>query len=404
MKKLISIILIICFLASCTLNQTVEPIILNESEATVEGVAAVVVANNQFAFELFSQIDNEDNIFFSPYSISTALAMTYEGARGSTAEEMQAVFHFPDELRQNNALIYNNLNAVQDEYKLNTANALWTSQDYVFLPEYLTTVETYYGGKAQSVDFNDAEKASEIINTWVEQQTNNKIKDLISSDNINSETKLILTNAIYFKGKWEYPFKESNTKDKEFTTFTGESVQVPMMYAEKYYKYAETDDVQVLEIPYEGDTISMIIILPKENFDSLNLSTETIDEYTRMLNHEEVIVYLPRFTFKTKYSLNSHLIELGMPAAFSSTKADFSGMTSSNDLYIGFVIHQAFIEVNEEGTEAAAATAVGVETTSLGPEETEPYMFNANHPFVFIIKDNETGTILFIGKVNNPLE
>lgn len=417
MKKILYILLIACFLISVT-SCSIEKEHLNETKSTTEGVAALVTANNQFAFELYSQIDNtdEENIFFSPYSISTALAMTYEGARGSTAEEMQAVFHFPDDMRQNNAWIYNSINAIENEYQLNTANALWTSQNYVFLQEYLGIVENYYGGKAQSIDFNNAEKASEIINNWVEEQTNNKIKNLISPDQIIPLTKLVLTNAVYFKGKWKYPFEEDNTEDREFKTSTGQRIfdeesiilTVPMMYIKEDFKYAETDDVQILEMPYEGDNISMIIILPKilpkENIDSLELNAQTLNNYTDMLNRETVKVYIPKFTFKTRYSLNENLVNMGMPSAFSPINADFSGMTGSPDLFIGFVVHKAFIEVNEEGTEAAAATALGFDETTAMPSENIIYTFNADHPFLFIIKDKETGLILFMGKVNNPLE
>lgn len=381
----------------------------DENGVTEEGLDSVVSANNQFALDLYSEFkDEEGNIFFSPYSISTALAMTYEGARGQTAEEIQSVFHFPadDTVRRPAfARVYNELNREDKEYQLHTANALWAEQTYQFLPEYLNTVEKYYGGKTTNLDFiTKTEKSRKTINNWVENQTNNKIKDLIPKGAIDVMTRLVLTNAIYFKGEWVKQFDEEDTSEQDFRVSSDKTVKVPMMRLtgeEAEFNYAETENLQILEMPYSGEELSMLILLPKENdLGALeeSLHTEKLDEWRKMIKEQRVNVYIPKFTFETKYTLNNYLKQMGMPTAFSDN-ADFSGMTGNRDLFIGFVIHQAFVEVNEEGTEAAAATAVGMALTAM-PEPTP--VFRADHPFIFMIQERETGNILFLGKVADP--
>jgi serpin B len=397
-------IVLVIFLSGCV-KQPLQT--ADDTGATIEGVNAVVNANNQFAFEFYSELNKNEqgNLFFSPYSISTALAMTYEGAKGKTAEEMQAVFHFPEESvrKPNFARIYNQLNKEDKKYELSTANALWAQQDFKFLDEYFNTTERYYGGKATNLDFiGETEKSRQTINSWVEEQTNNKIKDLIPNGQINSMTRLVLTNAIYFKGTWVYQFDKKDTREMDFKITPDNIVKTPIMYLDNddaKFNYTETDDLQILEMPYEGEEISMLILLPKENLESLEeLNAEKLAEYKNMLTEQEVTIYLPKFTFDTKYRLNDQLKQMGMPTAFSSEAADFSGMTGNRDLFISFVIHQAFVDVNEEGTEAAAATAVGMELTSARPTNT----FLADHPFIFIIQQKDTGNILFMGRVTDP--
>lgn len=382
---------------------------IDDSGSTVEGIKSVVTANNQFAFELYSEYKSkEGNIFFSPYSISTALAMTYEGARGKTAEEIQSVFHFPEEnvRRPAFAKLYNEINKKDKKYQLNTANALWAQKDFQFLSEYFNIVEKYYGGKVTNLDFvGETEKSRLTINKWVEEQTNNKIKDLIPLGILDSMTKLVLTNAIYFKGTWVYQFDKKDTKELDFKVTSENIVKVPMMYLnneEAKFNYAETNNLQVLEMLYKGEELSMLILLPKDNLGSLekNLDAKKIEEYRNMLKAEYIeAIYLPKFKFETKYFMADTLKEMGMPTVFSDS-ADFSGMTGKRDLFISQVIHQAFVEVNEEGTEAAAATAVIMEKgISVGPRTP---VFRADHPFIFIIQEKATGNILFLGRVINP--
>lgn len=384
----------------------------DDSQATLEGIAALVRANNQFAIDVYAKIaadGNNNNVFFSPYSISSALAMTYEGARGATAEEMQSVFYFPDvktEHRAAAAAIYNKLNAAQADYTLRTANALWVENDYQLLETYTEPVTKYYAGNVRNLDFaTAADESRKTINTWVADNTEDKIKDLIPPGMVTAATRLVLTNAIYFKGDWETQFDELLTRDQDFRVNSEKTVQVPMMRLtgdEAEFNYAETDSVQVLELPYQGDELSMLLLLPKEGGLSqlhAELSSEQLSGWREDLSRQRVDVFLPRFTFEHKQALNQPLIELGMPTAFSPG-ADFSGMTGGRDLYIGAVVHQAFIEVNEEGSEAAAATAVGMRQVSAAINP----VFRADHPFMFMIQDKETGNILFMGAVNNPVE
>ncbi|MFH1786053.1 MAG: serpin family protein [archaeon] len=382
----------------------------DDSQATPEGVSGLIGSNTQFALAAYSELKADgENLFISPWSISTALAMAYEGARGETAEEMLGVFHFPEDdtaRRSSFASLYNRLNAEGKAYKLHTANALWAQQDYKFLDGYLTTVESYYGGKATNVDFlRETEKSRITINTWVEGQTNNKIKDLFPEGTITPDTSFVLTNAVYFKGDWLKQFDKADTRDEDFRVSPYKTVKVPMMKLtgeEANFKYTETDDLQILEMPYVGEQLSMLVLLPKDGDISAlenSLSLEKLSEWRAKLQAEDVDVYLPKFTFETKYDLTNSLISMGMPTAFSPAKADFSGMDGTRNLYIGIVLHQAYIDVNEEGTEVAAATGVAMKFTGF---PMPPKIFRADHPFLFIIQETETGNIIFIGKVADP--
>jgi len=389
---------------------TPEPVpVANDKGATPAGINSVISANDQFALDLYSQLKNsEGNIFFSPYSISTALAMTYEGARGKTADEMQAVFHFPTDgnLRKSSfAAIHNQLNKPDAKYKLNIANALWAQNDYKFLNDYLTTLQQYYAGKATNVDFkNSTEEARQTINKWVESKTNNKIKDLFPQGSLNNMTRLVLTNAIYFKGTWIKQFEKSQTKDEDFRVSSTDTIKVPMMRRtdkNAKFNYAETDNLQILEMPYEGDKLSMMILLPKnDSLSSLesSLTLEKINDWRSKLKEQRVDVFMPKFTFDTKYFMNDTLAKMGMPTAFTKA-ADLSGMDGTQNLLIQKVIHQAFVDVNEEGTEAAAGSGVSVGLKSIAPQTT---IFRADHPFVFAIQDKDNGNILFLGRVVNP--
>ena len=387
-----------------------EPPEVNASGSTQQGVQEVVNANNQFAFDLYSEIDKEDeNIFYSPYSISAALAMTYEGAEGQTAEEMKSVFHFPEKniLRPNFAAIYNEINKKNKDYELKTGNALWVQQDFPFLRNYLDTVETYYGGKATNLDFvTKTEESRQTINSFIEQQTNNKIKDLIPPGVLGAMTRLVLTNAIYFKGTWEWEFDKADTHEMDFKITPNNIVKTQMMYMnpeKTSFNYLENQDMQILELPYKDKEISMLILLPKENLNNIksSLSSENLKEWKSQMQKTSLDeIYLPKFEFDTKYFMEKTLSALGMPTAFSNN-ADFSGMTGNKDLFIDSVIHQAYVKVDEKGTEAAAATAVVMIATSIGPDA-ERTIFKADRPFIFLIQENETGNILFLGKVVDP--
>ncbi len=384
------------------------PAKLDDTGSTEQGIQEVVKANNQFALELYSKLneDEEGNIFYSPYSIFSALAITYEGAGGQTAEEMESVFHFPEKsiLRPNYAALFNSINRERTKYELRTANALWTHYDYTFIEDYTNRIESFYGGKATNVDFvSETEKSRQLINKYIEKQTKDNIKELIPPGSIDSMTRLVITNAIYFKGAWEWEFDESDTSEQEFTISSNNVVSTPMMYMdpeETKFNYANLEDLQILELPYKGDKISMLILLPKINLDAIepSFTAEKLYEYKDQM-HETSLdgIYLPKFEFDTKYFMKEALSSLGMPNAFEEN-ANFSGMTTAEALHISRVIHQAYVKVDEEGTEAAAATAVGMFATSMPP------IFSADHPFIFIIQDKETGNILFMGRVFDPTD
>ena len=409
MKHILLLFLVIILINGCVKAlENPEEIIPTaaDSKATNEGVGIVVGANNQFALDLYLKFkDEEENIFFSPYSISTALAMTYEGARGKTAEEMRSVFYFPedDDIRRYSfARIYNQINKKEKKYKLHTANALWTQIDYSFLDEYLDVVEKYYAGKATNLDFgNETEKSRETINGWVEERTNNKIKDLIPAGILNADTRLVLTNAIYFKGTWLLQFNKEYTRQEDFKVNPEKTVKVDMMnLIDEEFNYGETEELQVLEMLYDGEELSMLVILPKEdNLKSAEdlLSLKKLNELRNALTKQKVDVYIPKFKFETKYFMKETLMEMGMSSAFGG--ADFSGMNGTKNLFIDNVIHQAFVEVNEEGTEAAAATALVMKEAI-----SEKIVFNADHPFIFMIQEREIGNILFMGRVFDPTQ
>jgi len=385
-------------------------------------INSIVRGNNEFAFDLYSKLrDKEGNLFLSPYSISTALALAYCGARGETESQMATTLHLPTAPGETTALkdtlaqmrfhsafgkIIKDLNERGEKggYQLNVANALWGQKGYGFLEEYLEQIETNYRGKLNEVDFIRAgETARRTINKWVEKKTNNKIKNLIPKGVLDSMTRLVLTNAIYFKGNWARQFKKDKTKDAPFTLVDGEKVDAAMMNQTAEFGYMETGSFQGLELPYVDDELSMIIMLPKE-IDGLDkfektLTVENLSKWMSKFRKREVVVSVPKFKMTSQFGLASVLKSMGMTDAFSSN-ANFSGINGKRDLFISAVIHKAYVDVNEEGTEAAAATGVVMKLTSIGPARTP--VFKADHPFLFLIRDNHSGSILFIGRVMNP--
>ncbi len=412
-------------LAGCTGLQQPGPSAPQETPTPIPAVSlpsassdTVVDANNRFSLDLYSRLADDPefrdgNLFFSPFSLSSALAINYEGARGNTADEIRSVFHFPDNrsvllsgFEETIARVNGNANA----YTLRTANAMWAEQTHPFLPDYISTADRYYGAKTTNLDFIHAPDESRItINRWVEDRTGDRIKDLIPAGAIDSNTRLVITNAIYFKGTWVKQFDPEKTVDADFLTGRGTTVKVPMMQRTDetaVYGYAETDTFQVLEMPYESGTgteISMLVLLPKGNDlqeIEQSLGSGELRDLREALQSRQVKVFFPRFTMETKYFLPRVLSAMGMPLAFTGA-ADFSGMDGSGDLFITDVIHQAFVEVNEEGTEAAAATAV-IMGKGAAPREDEVPVFRADHPFIFIIQDSGTGNILFMGRMSDP--
>ena len=366
--------------------------------------------NTLFTLDLYNQLKMTDgNLFFSPFSIFTALAMTWAGARENTAVQMAETLHFTEKPARFHRVIgdlISQLNAVQKEtdVELSIANAIWAQKGYQFLDEFFRIVQQSYQADLKQVDFSSAaESARQAINAWVEQQTNEKIKDLLPSNVLNALTRLVLVNAIYFKGFWDNQFKSRDTREMEFWLLTEVAVKVPMMHQEHQFGYWENDWLQIIEMPYKEESLSLIVLLPKEKTGITDLEQklnfENMMAWQSRLRKRKVIVFFPKFKIESQFSLGQTLSLMGMPDAFDPELADFSAMVGQKELYISAVIHKAFLEVNEEGSEAAAATGVVVGVTSIAPS---PPIFKADHPFVFFIRDNKSQSILFLGRVLNP--
>ena len=374
--------------------------------------AAIVQGDNQFAVDMHAQLDREQpgkNLFFSPTSISLALAMTAAGARGPTQSEMAKVLHLDADLAQAHTHYHQLLkqwNAVGEmrAYQLRVANRLWGQKGYAIRPEFLTLTRQQYGAEMLLVDFAEAAAASREINHWVEEQTNGKIKDLIPPGSLDAMTRLVLTNAVYFKGDWVRPFDKQNTREEDFTVSAQGKVKVPLMHQQTKMGYAEEETFQVLEMLYAGRELSMVVLLPKKMDGLPELEKAiTVDKLAWLMSKlrvHEVNTYLPKFKLETSFGLNPTLEAMGMKRAFSR-EADFSGISSAEALYISAVLHKAYVDVNEEGTEAAAATGVMMGALAMRRPEPIP-VFRADHPFLFLIRDTKAGSILFMGRLNNP--
>jgi serpin B len=372
-----------------------------------EDVAAVVKGDNAFAFDLYAKLKADDgNIVFSPYSISSALAMTYAGARGETERQMAEVLHFSldqDRLHAAMAELTKGLNkrGGEGKYELAVANRLWGQKGMHFLPAFLDLNKKFYGAGFEAVDFAaDPEKARAIINAWADEQTRGKIKEPVPKGAITSDTALALANAIYFKGKWASQFDPKNTKDAPFFVSAKEQVTVPMMFQKSDFVWGGDEGLQFVELPYVGEELSMLVLLPEDKDGLAGLEAKLSPEFLEQLlasGHKgKVQVYLPRFKLEFGAELSDVLQKMGMTDAFGN--ADFSGMTGAGGLSISQVIHKAMVDVNEEGTEAAAVTVVLMGKTAVEL----PIIFRADHPFLFLIRDHKTNSILFMGRVENP--
>jgi serpin B len=368
----------------------------------------VVEGNNRFAFDLYRELGagGSGNLFFSPTSISVALAMTLAGARGDTEQAMTAALRLPEGSGVHPA--FGSLMAAfndrgGDAYQLHVANRLWVHTGTRLLPQYLELTRRHYGAEPASVDYvRKTEEARLAINTWVAERTADRIRDLVPPGALDRMTRLVLTNAVYFKGTWLKQFEKAATQNATFHVSVGEQVEVPLMVQSCHCRYGEQPGLQIIELPYKGGELSMVVLLPKE-IDGLKelesrLSPGILEPWLSSLTQREVMVYLPRFRMESEFQLEQSLAKLGMGSAFSPD-ADFSGLDGTRELYLSAAIHKAFVEVNEEGTEAAAATAVVVRAASAAAP---PPLFRADRPFVFMIRHQPTGSILFLGRVVRP--
>lgn len=371
--------------------------------------ASVIDANNKFALDFYSYaIQDDKNVFFSPLSIMTAFGIVYEGANNSTADEMQKVFGFPIEEQKRKKEFQSILKGFEDnrllgpQYTLHMANALWVADHFEPKKEYIDTAQTYYDSTVEKVDFV-SDSGANTINDWVKKQTQNKIEELVKPEDTDEMTALIITNAIYFKGDWVTPFKQYKTQQRDFHINEKDTVQVDMMHMGKpKINYVENDLLQMIQLPYKGDKVSMLVLLPKDmgGLDALEqqLTVENLSLWKNGLEEKMTGLYLPKFTTTTEIDLKETLFQMGIRVAFDSNDADFSGI-SDKQIFIASAIHKAFVNVDEKGTEAAAATAAIAELQS-GPS----HMFRADHPFVFIIQDDTNDDILFVGRIVNPIQ
>ena len=377
---------------------------------------------NAFNWELYEKLaaeSEDENIFYSPYSIYEAMSMTWNGAMGDTAFEMQKAMHFMLPPNQWNPLMKNLhdtlLSRGQDtggadggKFQLSVANALWGQDGFNIAPAFLDALNEFYGAGFQLVDYiGDTEAARNKINTWVEDETENKIKDLISPNMLDKSTRLVLTNAIYFNAAWEKQFEEGYTQEQPFTLLDGSEISTDMMRQESTFRYTEGQDYQAASLPYKDDEISMVVILPApgkfkeiETAKGENSVWKLIDGLYSKGGYQKLDLQLPKFRIETQALLADILTAMGMPLAFSNA-ADFTGITKDEPLKIDQVVHKAFVEVDENGTEAAAATAVLAKATA-APVPVPVVEFNCNRPFIFVIRDNATGAILFTGRVADP--
>lgn len=384
--------------------------------ATEPDMVPLVQGNTAFALDLYGQLRTQGgNLFLSPYSISSALAMTYAGARANTAVEMEKSLHFTGGQAGTHpafAALQARLAEIEKkgDVQLAVANSLWPHLSHPFLPEYLAQVKGAYDAVITPLDFaGDTEGARRTINRWVEQKTRDKIKDLIPPGNLDALTRMVLVNAIYFKGSWAVPFKPAQTAPADFTVSADAKVRVPMMSQIRGMPHADFPDCQVAKLLYAGGELSMLVVLPKEKAGlaalEARLSPEQLTEWRTGLSEQQVRLFLPKFKLTWGVSeLKEPLRVLGMVDAFRDDgAADFSGMDGQfHWLYIGAVLHKAFVEVNEEGTEAAAATAVVMQVRSMRPPP--QVEFRADHPFLFMIQEEASGAILFMGRVVDPTQ
>ncbi|MCA8990107.1 MAG: serpin family protein [Planctomycetaceae bacterium] len=379
-----------------------------EPEIPVEQLKAAAMSGNQFAIDLQKILSASDgNWFSSPASISTALAMTATGAKNQTLQEMQSVLHAGADSSawlQSMGGLSQLLNSKGEGHVLRMVNQLWGQKTYPFHKEFLQRLEREFAAALQELDFQkQPEQCRQTINSWVSSQTEERIQDLLPSGSITALTRMVLTNAIYMKADWLHGFNKTHTKPQPFFITEDETVNAPLMTQKKKFGYAENETAQVISLPYKTGDLSMVVLLPKSRTGlaelEASLTVEQLNAWHSLLRTREVRLYLPRFKMESSFNLNHTLGQLGMPTAFG-TDADFTGISDAEDLYLSDVVHKAFVEVDELGTEAAAATGVVVTARAAPPQYPT---FRADHPFLFLITHQPTQAILFMGRLQRPV-
>ena len=395
-----------------TTDPSIHDVAVSRAAGVIQGEPAVIpdaiaVANNGFAVDFYREVAaKDDNIFFSPTSMFVAFSALYEGARGNTADQMQQVFGFEPDLQARynaTAHLMSSVNRDDPNATLEMANALWPALQFVPSDSYVDAVRSVYLADVERVDFTGG--GVDRINSWASEKTHGKIEEVLTPDAVDASTFLVITNSIYFNGSWTVPFPEEDTVNHDFWKRPSESVKTDFMRVQDRFDYASSDGVQIIRMPYVGDRLSMLVILPndRDGIGSLEsgVSAGQMAQWKQSMQSHEVNVFMPKFTMETSYSLPAYLSSLGMVDVFDDSLADLSGIApvEPNGLYVSEAIHKAYVDVNEVGTEAAAITAVVLDFTSAQPP---PPMFIANHPFIFIIQDDESGAILFMGRLSDP--
>ena len=405
MRAFVASLLSVLLLAGCSLTGPDESIQPDPPRALTAAEQQVVASDNQFGLKLFRTLSDEaagENVFISPMSVSMALGMTLNGAADETRAAMeQALEHAglsEAEINESYRGLIDLLTTLDPEVTLAIANSIWHDQRFGVEPDFIDTNETYFDAQVEALDFADP-GAVDPINNWVRDKTRGKIETILQQ--ISPSEVMFLVNALYFKGTWTYEFDEADTQDEAFTQHDGTPTQVPMMHQETDLPYVQTERFQAVDLPYGDSLYSMTVLLPREGHtaDELaaDLDAQQWADWTSRFETRGIDLKLPRFQLEYEQKLNEALTALGMGVAFDCNQADFSGINPDQDLCISRVKHKTFLEVNEEGTEAAAVAAVGIETTSVGGGTPRVHV---NRPFVLAIRDRHSGTLLFIGKVN----
>ena len=400
-RLIVFIIMVLMLLAGCNKEEQLPQLPNGQAD-----VAATAV--NEFAFDLYRELALKDgNLFFSPTSVSTALAMTWAGTHGETAREMSQTLHLGasrDQVLADYSLLLNSLASSDSTFTLNVANRLWGQKNYPFESRYLAEIKSYFGGGFEACDFqSSAEREITKINQWVAERTEEKILDLMPAGSLNTNSRLVLTNAVYFYGQWKYPFPEKRTQDEVFNTAGGIQVNTPTMKLNKRLPYFADKKLAMVSLPYQGEELEFLIVLPHEpqGLDqvSKSLNTATLQSNISAMTRKEVDVWLPKLNLDQSIDMKSTLQKMGLKKVFNENEADFSHMTEKPGLFVSSVVHKSYLMVDEQGTEAAAATGITIGVTSM---PAPPTMFVADHPFLFFILQKSSGAILFMGRFEQP--
>lgn len=408
MNKIYSPVLLALLAVACGASRPVDNLVPDT------GFQDLREGNTDFAFELFGRLcqdAGDDNVMFSPFCISSALGMAWAGARGETEAGMAQVLGFGDSQsavhngfgRLFGLLEREGIDAGEEPVTLNIANALWVDGNYPLLESYVDLVSEYYGAEARNMDFaGDPDAQRVVINDWVEDRTMERITDLLGPGSVTTATRVVLTSAVYFLGNWRFQFNPELTRDGSFTTLAGAEVTVPFMSRTMDIPFYRGNGFRAAAMQYSDLGSRMIILFPDGDFDQFqqDLDRELLEEVVGGLGVREVAVVMPPFEFTTDYSLSPVLAGMGMGDAFDGSRADFSGFTGERDLFITAVVHKAFVKVDETGTEAAAATGLIMATTAMPSDP--PELFLLDRPFVFLIIDDLSDTVLFMGRVTDP--